>query len=58
MFASKLLKEESIPYSFVDRRSGDDRRKADAPDFFTRGGIERRSGFEARKGMSQKRGKV
>jgi hypothetical protein len=32
----------------IDRRTGEDRRKADNPDFFARGGIERRSGIEVR----------
>jgi hypothetical protein len=33
----------------TERRTGRDRRKGDSQEFFARGGVERRSGFEARK---------
>jgi hypothetical protein len=38
----------------VERRSGEDRRKADSQDFFARGGIDRRSGVEARKNQQKR----
>jgi len=37
----------SCPNPLIDKRSGEDRRKVDNPDFIKRCGIERRSGIEA-----------
>jgi hypothetical protein len=39
---------DMAPCPMIDRRTGEDRRKAVNPDFFARGGIERRSGIEVR----------
>jgi hypothetical protein len=46
---TRPLKGDEHSGSAKDRRSGEDRRKADDPDFFAGGGIERRSGIEARR---------
>jgi hypothetical protein len=43
-----LLQGAGSDRPLVERRSGEDRRKRDSKDFFDRGGIERRSGVEAR----------
>jgi hypothetical protein len=42
------LKDDMSPFSLGDRRSGEDRRMAGNPDFFARGGIERRRGSDPR----------
>jgi hypothetical protein len=51
---SVTASRRSRPNPSIDRKSGGDRRKVDNPDFIDRGGIDRRSGIEAR----QKREKV
>ncbi len=48
MSESRLLKDRRIDDPYLDRRSGDDRRKVCDLDFFEKGGIERRSGGESR----------
>jgi len=50
MHEDPSLKDDSSLNPLIDRRSGEDRRKANNPDFFARGGIERRSGTEPRLG--------
>ena len=49
-------RDDMAPGQLVDRRSEGDRRKADNPDFFARGGIERRRDSDPRqkeKGIAQ-----
>jgi hypothetical protein len=48
MTESRPLKDRRIVDPFLDRRSGDDRRKVYDLDFFEQGGIERRSMIEIR----------
>jgi hypothetical protein len=48
MSGNHSSESDMAPCLFFDRRSGEDRRNADNPDFFARGGIERRSGIEVR----------
>jgi hypothetical protein len=48
MIENGLLQDAKSSLPSVERRSGEDRRKADSGDFFARGGIDRRSGVEAR----------
>lgn len=48
MIENGLLQAAGSKLPTVERRSGEDRRKADSQDFFARGGIDRRSGVEAR----------
>lgn len=48
MIENGLLQDAKGSLQSVERRSGEDRRKADSQDFFARGGIDRRSGAEAR----------
>lgn len=54
MFTKGMLQDAGSSLPSVERRSGEDRRKADSQDFFAQGGIDRRSGAEARK-KQQKR---
>jgi hypothetical protein len=49
MTENGLLQDAGSRLTPVERRSGEDRRKADSEDFFARGGIDRRSGVEARR---------
>jgi len=49
MIENGLLQDAGSKLPTVERRSGEDRRKADSEDFFARGGIDRRSGVEARR---------
>lgn len=42
--------------SFVDRRSGEDKRKAYSLDYFVAGGAERRGGSERRRGNERRFG--
>lgn len=49
MIENRLLQDAESNLPFIERRSGEDRRKADSQDFFARGGFDRRSGVEARK---------
>jgi hypothetical protein len=49
MTENGLLQDAGSRLTSVERRSGEDRRKADSEDFFARGGIDRRSRVEARR---------
>jgi hypothetical protein len=49
MTENGLLQDAGSRLTSVERRSDEDRRKADSEDFFARGGIDRRSGVEARR---------
>lgn len=40
--------------SMIDRRSGEDRRKAYSLDYFINGGLERRKGVERRKNVERR----
>jgi hypothetical protein len=42
--------------SFVDRRSGEDRRRVHNLDYFSNGGVERRSGKERRSKLERRNG--
>jgi len=42
--------------SFFDRRSGEDRRKVHNLDYFSKGGVERRSGKERRSKVERRKG--
>ena len=42
------MKDRRIGDPDLDRRSGEDRREDDDLDFFAKGGVEKRSGVEAR----------
>ena len=48
MAENRLFKDKRIGDPYLDRRSGDDRRKVYDLDFFEQGGIERRSVIEIR----------
>ena len=48
MSESQSFKDGRIADPFLDRRSGDDRRETYELEYFTQGGIERRSGGESR----------
>ena len=49
MKSETYLKDERKRDPFIDRRSGEDRRRAYNLDYFPSGGIERRSGKERRR---------
>jgi len=49
MGEDRALKDTESLQRLRERRSTEDRRKGDSQEFFARGGIERRSGVEARK---------
>ena len=49
MDEDKISKDERISDSYVDRRSGEDRRQVYDADYFQNGGLERRSGKERRR---------
>lgn len=48
MTENGLLQDAGSKPPSVERRSGEDRRKADSEGFFARGGIDRRSGVQSR----------
>jgi hypothetical protein len=48
MSESQPLKDKRIGDPFLDRRSGDDRRRGFDLGYFAQGGIERRKGIECR----------
>jgi hypothetical protein len=54
MSLSQPLKDRRIEDPLRDRRTGEDRRKHYDLDFFGQGGVERRSGIEARQ-MGERR---
>ena len=49
MEEEKFSKNTRISDPYVDRRSGEDRRQVYYPDYFKKGGLERRSGKERRR---------
>jgi hypothetical protein len=48
MEEEKILKDARLSDPYVDRRSGEDRRQVYYADYFSNGGLERRSGRERR----------
>ena len=54
MGEEKFSKKSRISDPYVDRRSGEDRRQVYYPDYFKKGGLERRSGKE-RRGQYERR---
>ena len=48
MSDKQKLKDKRIVDSFLDRRSGDDRREGYEADYFVKGGLQRRKGMERR----------
>ena len=49
MKEEKISNDVRLSDPYVDRRSGEDRRQVYYPDYFKKGGLERRSGKERRK---------
>ena len=58
MVEDKIPKDERISDPYVDRRSGEDRRKVYDADYFENSGVERRSGQERRRHYERRKDSI